>query len=160
MADIDNSEDIIDVSAITDRVDELRSDLRLDEIKSTQEEINDLDPNDAENADTLDTLNAEIAEIVAEQDEDDKAELALLESLLDDLKGYGGDHQWEGDWYPQTLIRRSHFRAYAEELANDIGAVNSEAGWPANCIDWDKAAQQLEIDYSEVDYDGVEYLYR
>lgn len=160
MADTDNTEDTIQVSDLTDRVDELRSDLRLDELKDLQEEIDDLDDEDPESEAERARLQAEGAEIVAEQDEDDKAELALIEGLLERLKGYGGNHQWEGDWYPDVLIRRSYWVEYAEQLANDIGAVNSDAGWPNSCIDWEKAAEQLEIDYSTEDYDGVEYLYR
>lgn len=160
MADTDNSEDVLQVSDLTDRVDELRSDLRLDELKDLQEEIDDLEEDDPDAPAERDRLTAEMAEIVAEQDEDDKAELALIEKLLEEMKGYGGNHQWEGDWYPDALIRRTYWVEYAEQLANDIGAVNSDAGWPNNCIDWDKAAEQLEIDYSTVDYDGIEYLYR
>ena len=157
MNDIDNSADVINVSDLTDRVDELRSDLNLDSITETQEEIDDLDPNDdaAEIAET----QAEIAQMIADQDADDKAELALIEGLLERLKGYGGNHQWEGDWYPNLLIRRSHFVEYAEQYAEDVGAINSDSSWPNNCLDWDKAAAELETDYSSEDYDGVEYLY-
>lgn len=96
-----------------------------------------------------------------EQAQDDLfAELNTLEKLLDELKGYGGDEQWRGDWYPITLIRDSHFRDYAEELADDIGAINSDATWPNNCIDWERAARELQSDYSSVEFDGITYWYR
>lgn len=91
---------------------------------------------------------------------EDAAELALLAELLDDLKGYGGDHQWKGDGYPVMLIRDSYFKEYAMELADNIGAIDHNAGWPANCIDWDQAARELRTDYSEVDIDGHTYYYR
>lgn len=87
-------------------------------------------------------------------------ELKELGSLLDDLKGYGGDEQWRGDWYPVTLIRDSYFQAYAEELAEDCGMINSDATWPNNCIDWERAARELRQDYSSVEFDGVTYWYR
>ena len=87
-------------------------------------------------------------------------ELETLKSLLEDLKGDGGDEQWEGDWYPSTLIRASYFTTYAQELAEDLGAIDSNATWPNNCIDWDRAARELQVDYSSVDVDNVEYLYR
>lgn len=93
-------------------------------------------------------------------DESDTEELATLESLLDALQGYGGDHQWEGAWYPVTLIRDSYFEDYAQELAEDIGAINRDATWPNNCIDWEKAASELKIDYSTVEFGGVTYWYR
>jgi hypothetical protein len=81
-------------------------------------------------------------------------------SLLSDLEGNGGDEEWRGSWYPVTLIRESYFREYAEELAEDIGAVVSDAKWPNNHIDWDAAADELLTDYSAVLFDGVEYYYR
>ena len=93
-------------------------------------------------------------------DDDETEELETLESLLEEIKGYGGDEQWEGDWYPVTLIRYSHFEDYAKELAEECGMVNADAKWPNNCIDWEKAARELQWDYSTVDYDDVTYWYR
>lgn len=132
---IDNFEDLIDVRDVIARVEHLRE-LR-------QPGPVDLGPDDNEQA----------------QDEL-FAELASLEGLLDDLRGNGGDEQWNGDWYPLTLIRDSYFREYAMELAEDIGAINADATWPNNCIDWDKAARQLQMDYITVEFDGMTYWYR
>lgn len=87
-------------------------------------------------------------------------ELAMLESLLSDLEGNGGDEEWRGSWYPVTLIRESYFKDYAEQLAEDIGAINSEASWPNNHINWEAAANELLIDYSSTEIDGVTYYYR
>ena len=88
------------------------------------------------------------------------AEHAVLCAILADIKGLAGDEQWEGDWYPVTLIRDSYFRTYAEELADDIGAIPRDAGWPMTCIDWEQAARELRYDYSGVDIDGVTYWTR
>ena len=93
-------------------------------------------------------------------DDDETEELQTLEKLLEELKGCGGDEQWLGDWYPVTLIRYSHFEDYAKELAEECGMVNVDAKWPNNCIDWEKAARELQWDYSTVDYDDVTYWYR
>jgi hypothetical protein len=87
-------------------------------------------------------------------------ELPTLRALLDELKGYGGDEQWQGDWYPVTLIRDSYFKEYAQQLADDIGAIDANAGWPMSCIDWDQAARELRMDYSSVEFGGVTYWYR
>ena len=95
-----------------------------------------------------------------EESEELREELQTLENLLKEMKGYGGDEQWEGDWYPVTLIRDSYFEDYAQELAEECGMVNADAKWPNNCIDWEKAARELQWDYSTVDYDGVTYWYR
>ena len=87
-------------------------------------------------------------------------ELDDLKAILSDLQGLGGDEQWRGDWYPVTLIRESYFRDYAEELADDIGAIPKDAQWPMNCIDWEQAARELRYDYSGVDIDGATYWTR
>ena len=120
--------------------------------------------------DTDDIINvrdiiARVEELREERDSGDPIaseldELETLEALLEDLKGNGGDEQWEGNWYPITLIRASYFTTYAQELAEDLGAIDSNATWPNNCIDWDRAARELQVDYSLVDFDGVEYLHR
>lgn len=92
--------------------------------------------------------------------EDEGFELASLETLLDELRGNGGDKKWQGDWYPVTLIRDSYFEDYARELAEDIGAIDKSAQWPNNCIDWEKATRELQTDYSSVEFDGETYWYR
>jgi hypothetical protein len=84
-----------------------------------------------------------------------------LDDLLADLRGNGGDHEWRGDWYPVTLIRDSYFTEYAQSFAEDIGLISDTAtGWPYTCIDWDRAARELQMDYTSVEYDGITYWYR
>lgn len=90
---------------------------------------------------------------------DDAEELAALESILADLAGNGGDEQWDGDWYPVTLIRDSYFTDYAQELVSDIGDL------PANVpsyieIDWEATARNIRVDYTSTEIDGVTYWYR
>jgi hypothetical protein len=135
-------DDQISVSDITDRVDELRSDL--------QDVIDEAGNNDP----------AGNQRVGAWRGGDDGQELTALESLLSELRGYGGDHQWEGDWYPAMLIADSYFEDYAQELAEDCGMVTEGASWPNNCIDWERAARELQGDYSSITVDGSEYWYR
>lgn len=132
MTDITSGDDIIDVRDITDRVEELR-DERDDDANANE---------------------------WAHEDQDGPAELRRLEALLDDIRGYGGDHQWEGDWYPLTLIHDSYFETYAQELASDCDMIKRDATWPNNCIDWTRAARELQQDYSPVEFEGVTYWYR
>jgi hypothetical protein len=89
-----------------------------------------------------------------------REELATMIGIMAELAGNGGDEQWRGDWYPLTLIRESYFEDYAQELAEDIGAVNRDATWPNNCIDWEQAARELRMDYTSTQIDGVTYFYR
>ena len=90
----------------------------------------------------------------------DSGEFVALCAILDELKSAGGDEQWRGDWYPVTLIRDSYFVDYARELAEDIGAVDANAKWPNNCINWAHAARELQYDYTGVEIDGTLYWYR
>jgi hypothetical protein len=140
MSDISSSDDIINVENITNRVDELR------------EERDDF-PKDEDD-------NTIASKEYLDWEKESGQELDELESLLSDLCGYGGDHQWEGDWYPATLIAEGYFTEYAEDFAIDIGAVKRDAPWPNTHIDWEAAAEDLKSDYSEVDFDGSTYFYR
>jgi hypothetical protein len=87
------------------------------------------------------------------------AEWKTLTSILYELKGYGGDEQWRGDWYPITLIDESYFVEYVQEMLADCDAI------PANIpdyvvIDWEATARNIKVDYSEVDIEGRTYFYR
>lgn len=65
------------------------------------------------------------------------------------------------EWtYGLQLIADSYFETYAREFAEDIGAISGDERWPATCIDWEKAASELQYDYSSVDFDGETYWYR
>lgn len=92
--------------------------------------------------------------------DEEKTELDDMTAFLDEVKGTGGDEQWAGDWYPVTFIRESHFKDYAEELAEEIGAIKRDMGWPYQYIDWDAASEALKQDYSSVDINGDTYWYR
>jgi hypothetical protein len=82
-----------------------------------------------------------------------------LLDVLDELKGYGGDEQWRGDWYPVTLIADSHFTDYARELLEDCGTVPADLpSWVE--IDWQATARNVRTDYAPVDIDGSTYWYR
>lgn len=126
MNTIDNTQDIIDVRDVIERVETLEDE-----------------------CDPTSVLATNIT----------RAELKRLRTLLEDLKGRGGDEQWCGDWYPVTLIRRSYWVKYVQELLEDCGEI------PRNlphyiAIDWDATASNIKVDYSSVDVGGVEYLYR
>jgi hypothetical protein len=131
--EITNTEDVIDVRDIMARFEELET---------------------KRNASPDETA------LIAFNASEEGQEYDRLKSLLEDLCGNGGDEEWRGAWYPVTLIRSSYFQDYAQELAEDIGAINRDAAWPNNHIDWESAAEELSNDYGNVEFDGVEYPYR
>jgi len=86
--------------------------------------------------------------------ENDSVELAALKALAEEASG-------TPDWkYGDILIRDSYFREYAKQLAEDCGMVDANASWPNTCIDWERAARELQYDYTSVDFDGVTYWVR
>jgi len=79
-------------------------------------------------------------------------ELASLVAFRDEMADYMPD--WE---HGETLISDSYFTEYAQELAEDIGAVSSDASWPNGYIDWERAARDLRMDYTSAELAGVTY---
>ena len=154
--------DRIDMEEITTRYAELRderADLETDRDDAESEAQEDQP--DAEAQSAADEAWAAADRALKAWDEDNAEELKELDELIEELRGAGGgDHQWEGDWFPSELIAEDDFEEYAEELADSIGAIVSNAGWPNNCIDWKQAARELAQDYSEVEYQGRYYYWR
>jgi len=86
-------------------------------------------------------------------------ERIALECILDEMKGYGGDEEWRGDWYPVTLIDDMHFTDYARELLEECGTIPRDLpSWVE--IDWDATARNVRMDYTPVDINGRTYWYR
>jgi len=98
----------------------------------------------------IETITSDKGAALDELD-DLRDELEILKSLADEAKGSpdGG-----------ALIRYSHFKTYAQDLAEQLFAADSNDRWPQNCIDWDKAALELQQDYFTVSFDGIDYWIR
>lgn len=87
-------------------------------------------------------------------DDDEEAELLVLKCLAEEAENCCA---WADG---ETLIHDNYFTKYAEQYAEDIGAVGTEDQWPLSHIDWEAAAEDLKQDFSTVDYDGATYLVR
>lgn len=91
--------------------------------------------------------------------DDEAQELASLSAFLEQMKGYGGDEEWRGDWYPVTLVRDSYFTDYAQELVEDCGYISKDfPSWIE--VDWQATARNVQIDYTSADFGGVTYWFR
>lgn len=87
---------------------------------------------------------------------DEGQELAKLKALADEAEGYTSD--WK---YGAVLIHEDYFEDYARQLADDLGLYDDrKAQWPHTCIDWAKAAEELQQDYTSVDFGGETYWVR
>src|SRR5436190_22172816 len=104
---------------------------------------------------------ARIEELEAARDagefvsDEETRELQALRDLAADAEGYAAD--WR---HGETLIRDSYFVTYAQELAEDIGAIPKDVSWPCSCIDWEQATRELKMDYTAVEFDRVTYWIR
>jgi len=57
-------------------------------------------------------------------------------SLADMDEAYQGEYNSDED--------------FAQNLAEDLGAVDKDLTWPMYCIDWERAARELMMDYFEI----------
>lgn len=147
---IDNNQDILDSRDVIARFEELESErdaAKVDDLNAKLEE--------GETRDTSGDWTAECGIAFSDDwDEDRETEYQALKSLIDEA-------DCSPDWHHGgTLIRDSYFEDYARQLAEDLGLLEKCDQWPATCIDWECAADELKQDYFNVDFDGVEYWLR
>lgn len=104
----------------------------------------------------VEELESEIEIAIEDGDDYDDLldELTPLKKLAEQGEGYAAD--WH---YGEALIRHDYFPSYAQDLAEEIGAYDPNT-WPQTAIDWERAARELSVDYTVIDFDGVEYLVR
>lgn len=143
--------DLIDSRDVIARIEELESDReyitsQIEELSNSTELISDIEMHNK-----INELKSELQEW---DDSDDSQELKVLQSLAKEGES-------SPDWqYGETLIRDSYFVEYAQELAEDIGAIDRDVKWPYTCIDWEWAARELKYDYMLVEFDGIDYWIR
>ena len=151
---ITNGDDIIDSRDVVARIEALASEHEAltDAVTDAREAL------DAATDESRDALIANLEAANAALNEwtssDEQEELSSLRALADQGESCSDWHHGE------ALIRDRYFTEYAQELAEDIGAVDAHAAWPARHIDWEAAADALKADYSSIDFDGIDYWIR
>jgi hypothetical protein len=137
--EISNSDDIIDSREVIERIETLASEAE-DLFRESVEDDDAETPPGFDPTHWLESWDAE----------EYRALVALAEA------GEG-----TADWtHGATLIRESYFEDYAREFAQDVYGYSEDSSWPLRHIDWEAAADELKIDYSEIDFDGVAYFVR
>ena len=107
-------------------------------------------------------LNRKV-KLIELRDDDDHDFMGHEELELDELIELESDMGItleEADRYNVYFIDEDYFEDYAKEFAHDIGAINDETTWPATHIDWSAAADELRYDYTDVEFQGNNYLFR
>lgn len=139
--DLDNSADIIDSRDVIARIEEIETELR------------DAHEGEGSKAD-FDVWLSDMADNDQGTLQEAAQELFALRDLVKEAEGYAGD------WlHGATLIRHSYFVEYCQDMLSDLGDLPREI--PSYVvIDWEATADNLKVDYTTVDFDGVEYYIR
>ena len=98
----------------------------------------------------------DLRDIIDNKETDPTTYNAWKQGLWDDA-GYEIDAVAE---HEPTMIPASDFEEYAQELAEEIGAISHDRQWPNYCIDWERAARELKMDYTSVEVNGTTYYFR
>lgn len=139
--EITNTEDVLDSRDIIARIEELADELGIE---------------DSSDTDVLTSLALALSNgenPLEGKDTEDIQEFVDLCAFRDELQGYGDFHHGE------TLIRESYFTEYCKDLLWQIGALPKDIPDYLE-IDWDKTADNIRVDYTEAEFDGVTYLMR
>jgi hypothetical protein len=91
-----------------------------------------------------------------ELEEGDAERISAIHALAEEL-GYGdiGDASRAG----VDLIAEDDFEEHARETAEQVSECDFN-NWPLTCIDWKQAAEELQSDYSSIEFDGITYYTR
>lgn len=77
---------------------------------------------------------------------------------IDDLEDEISSSEWD---YGLQLIDEDDFQEYCEDLVSEIGDLPKDLpSYISNNIDWSGVSEDLQVDYSEVEFRGTNYLYR
>lgn len=101
-----------------------------------------------------DYCDAETGEFIIDLVSDDDRE------EYDSLVKFRDDNDSVTDWqYGAIFIRDSYFEEYCQELVEDIGDLPRKI--PSYIvIDWEATADNLQADYTSVEFDGETYWVR
>src|SRR5690606_4686935 len=141
MNTIDNKQDIMDSRYVIALIEEM-----IEEQQDLIDAVAEQEANDDENDGTALEALADYWECTLEEARDgiesinDPADSFHGNEELHNLKKFAADLEGQGVWeHGETLIRDSYFSEYAEELANDMRALNEDdqARLPKRHIDWE-----------------------
>jgi hypothetical protein len=164
MANPTNTDNVIDSREIIERLEELRNerDSLREAMDAAGEAWQEAEKayQECQNAETVSAAllagwgHEEAAEAYAEWAEENSDELRILEELNSDGENTSSD--WT---HGETMIHESYFVEFCREFVSDIGDMPKEI--PSYIeIDWEKTADNIRADYSEIDFDGQTYLIR
>ena len=131
------TDDILDSRDIIDRLDELQ-----DEIEALEENIEEGDYQ-------YESDEIEDQEELADLEDERK----ILQDFADECKDYCPD--WD---YGASLINENYFEDYARDFVEDCYGLGDMPDFVE--IDWSQTADNIRIDYTEIQFEDETYLIR
>lgn len=158
--EIHNGANIIDSRDVIDRIVYLAEERTAleEKVQECRDERDALEDAGADNEEALENAADALAEAkdnLACWDDEYGGELVDLSALQSEAENCTSE--WRDG---ASLIRDTYFVEYAQQFAEDIGAIKDDQGWPYDHIDWEAAADALKMDYSSVTFAGVDYRVR
>ncbi len=111
----------------------------------------------AEQTETFEDILFEEEEIQSWKEgfEDELKEIEEIDTLEDEINSYAGDNFDDGVY----LIDADDFEDFVEQDLEDLGYIPKDfPTWIE--IDWKATANNVQQDYTEVEFRGTTYLYR
>ena len=111
----------------------------------------------AEQTETFEDILFEVEEIQSWKEgfEDELKEIEEIDTLEDEINSYAGDNFDDGVY----LIDADDFEDFVEQDLEDLGYIPKDfPTWIE--IDWKATANNVQQDYTEVEFRGTTYLYR
>jgi antirestriction protein len=127
-----------------------REDLKQQVLESFLENF----PHYEDMTDTFEDILFEEEEIQSWKEDwlDEITDICAIEDLEDEV---GSEFS-----YGVTLIPEDDFEDFCEDLVSDIGDLPKDLpSYISNNIDWAGVAEDLRVDYSEVEFRGETYLF-
>lgn len=152
--EVTNDQSIIDSRDVMARIEYLndeRTDL-IDSLSEAQNAVDELDEDDECNYE-VHSARDDADDELKRWDEENGEEFSSLRKLAEQGESLN-------DWvHGVTLIREDYFTDYSQELISGIGDLPKDI--PSYLvIDWDATAENLKVDYTDLDFDGVTYFAR
>ena len=131
---------------------------RLDELEPINDRIKELETilldefvGDEYTSDEIDDLTTELDDLRDEFDSDEYNTLLELRDCIGDTTLL----------YGETMIRESYMTDYLRELVIDIGDLPRDLPFYIESnIDWDGVCDDLMMDYSECEINGITFYFR
>lgn len=158
---INTTEEVIDSRDVIARIEELEAEREAlsDAVEECQAAYDFHNSEDTKKGPEWDELTEAIDRLAEWDESDESDELRNLQELAKECEGVP-------DWiYGAQLIREDYFTTYIENLIDECYEMPKQINsgdwpWRHMTIDYEAAADEAKVDYTDVTFDGETYFVR